>query len=51
MAGLSYFFFSNNRTLSAIFATNLDSAKAVAMRRRHVIDFAMAALRPDKSTN
>ncbi|MGQ3073201.1 MAG: TetR/AcrR family transcriptional regulator [Ferrovibrionaceae bacterium] len=51
IAGLSYFFFSNNRTLSAIFATNLDSAKAVAVRRRHVIDFAMAALRPDKSTN
>lgn len=51
IAGMSYFFFSNNRTLSAIFATNLDSAKAVAMRRRHVIDFALAALRVDKSTN
>ncbi|MGQ9369250.1 TetR/AcrR family transcriptional regulator [Azospirillum sp. ST 5-10] len=47
IAGLSYFFFSNNRTLSAIFATNLDSAKAVAGRRRHVIDFVLAALRPD----
>ncbi len=51
IAGLSYFFFSNNRTLSAIFATNLDSAKAVAVRRRHVIDFALAALRIEKSTN
>jgi TetR/AcrR family transcriptional regulator len=46
VAGLSYFFFSNNRTLSAIFGRPLDSPKAVAERRRHIIDFAMKALRP-----
>ena len=51
IAGMSYFFFSNNRTLSTIFAANLDSAKAVAVRRRHVIDFALAALRVENSTN
>lgn len=46
IAGLSYFFFSNNRTLSAIFGTNLGDLKAVAVRRRHVIEFALGALRP-----
>jgi TetR/AcrR family transcriptional regulator len=46
IAGLSYFFFSNNRTLSAIFGTNLGDTKAVAVRRRHVIEFALGALRP-----
>ncbi|EIM26454.1 TetR/AcrR family transcriptional regulator [Microvirga lotononidis] len=46
IAGLSYFFFSNNRTLSAIFGTNLGDSKAVAVRRRHVIEFALGALRP-----
>lgn len=45
IAGLSYFYFSNNRTLSAIFGTNLDASKAVAARRRHVIDFVLSALR------
>jgi len=48
IAGLSYFFFSNNQTLSAIFGTNLGHSKAVASRRRHVIDFALAALRPHR---
>ena len=47
IAGLSYFFFSNNRTLSAIFGRPLDKPKAVAERRRHVVAFAMAALRPE----
>jgi len=46
ISGLSYFFFSNNFTLSAIFGRPLDSPKAVAERRRHVIDFAMKALQP-----
>src|SRR3546814_19451686 len=35
IAGLSYFFFSNNRTLSAIFGRPPDKPKAVAARRRH----------------
>jgi TetR/AcrR family transcriptional regulator len=46
IAGLGYFYFSNNRTLSAIFGRDLGSARATAARRRHVIDFVMAALRP-----
>jgi TetR/AcrR family transcriptional regulator len=46
IAGLAYFYFSNNRTLSAIFARDLSKAPAIAARRRHVIDFVMAALRP-----
>lgn len=50
IAGLSYFFFSNNRTLSTIFGRRLDAPKAVAERRRHVVAFAMGALRPLKST-
>jgi TetR/AcrR family transcriptional regulator len=46
IAGLAYFYFSNNRTLSAIFGRDLGSARAIAARRRHVTDFVMAALRP-----
>ena len=46
VAGLSYFFFSNNRTLSAIFGARLGTRAAVAARRRHVIDFVLSALRP-----
>ncbi|WP_370155462.1 TetR/AcrR family transcriptional regulator [Ferrovibrio sp.] len=47
IAGLSYFFFSNNRTLSAIFGRSLDRPKAVSEYRRHVVRFALAALRPE----
>lgn len=46
IAGLAYFYFSNNRTLSAIFDRDLGEAQAIAARRRHVIDFVMSALRP-----
>lgn len=46
VAGLSYFFFSNNHTLSVIFAKRLDSRAARAQRRKHVVDFALNALRP-----
>lgn len=47
IAGISYFFFSNNHTLSAIFGRRLDSRAARAARRRHVIAFTLNALRPD----
>jgi TetR/AcrR family transcriptional regulator len=47
IAGLAYFYFSNNRTLSAIFDRDLAAPRAIAARRRHVVDFVMAALRPD----
>lgn len=47
IAGLSYFFFSNNHTLSAIFGKRLSSRAARTQRRQHVIKFALEALRPD----
>jgi TetR/AcrR family transcriptional regulator len=46
IAGLSYFFFSNTPTLSAIFGKDLSSAAAKRARRRHVVDLVMQALRP-----
>ena len=46
IAGISYFFFANNHTLSAIFGKPLGSRGALVQRRRHVIDFALNALRP-----
>ena len=46
IAGLSYFFFSNTPTLSAIFGTDLGSPAARRARRRHVVDLVMQALRP-----
>jgi TetR/AcrR family transcriptional regulator len=46
IAGISYFFFSNNHTLSAIFGKPLGSRGALVQRRRHVIAFALNALRP-----
>jgi TetR/AcrR family transcriptional regulator len=46
IAGLAYFYFSNNRTLSAIFGRDLANPRSIGARRRHVVDFVMAALRP-----
>lgn len=46
IAGLSYFFFSNTATLSAIFGRNLGSPAAKRARRKHVVDLVMQALRP-----
>ena len=51
IAGLGYFYFSNNRTLSAIFGRDLASPRAIAARRRHVVDFVMAALAPPRRAN
>lgn len=45
IAALSYFYFSNGRTLSAIFGRKLGAPRAAAARRRHVIAFALGALR------
>ncbi|MET4575956.1 TetR/AcrR family transcriptional regulator [Ottowia thiooxydans] len=44
IAALSYFYFSNNHTLSAIFSKSLRTRSALAARRSHVIAFAMHAL-------
>ncbi|WJR80491.1 TetR/AcrR family transcriptional regulator [Bradyrhizobium sp. NP1] len=46
IAGLSYFYFSNTPTLSAIFGKDLGSAAARRARRRHVVDLVLQALRP-----
>jgi TetR/AcrR family transcriptional regulator len=46
IAGLSYFFFSNTPTLSAIFGRDFSSAAAKRARRGHVVDLVMQALRP-----
>jgi TetR/AcrR family transcriptional regulator len=46
IAGLSYFFFSNTPTLSAIFGKDLSSAAAKRARRKHVTDLVMQSLRP-----
>jgi TetR/AcrR family transcriptional regulator len=46
IAGLSYFFFSNTPTLSAIFGKDFSGAAAKRARRKHVVDLVMQALRP-----
>jgi TetR/AcrR family transcriptional regulator len=46
IAGLSYFFFSNTPTLSAIFGKDLAGAAARSARRKHVVDLVLRALRP-----
>jgi TetR/AcrR family transcriptional regulator len=46
IAGLSYFFFSNTPTLSAIFGRDLSSTTAKRSRRKHVVDLVMQSLRP-----
>jgi TetR/AcrR family transcriptional regulator len=46
IAGLSYFFFSNTPTLSAIFGNDFTTAASKRARRRHVVDMVMQALRP-----
>lgn len=47
IAALSYFYFSNNHTLSAIFSKSLRTKAALAARRQHVIDFSLRALCTD----
>ena len=46
IAGLSYFFFSNTPTLSAIFGKDLASPASRRTRRKHVVDLVLQALRP-----
>ena len=46
IAGLSYFYFSNTPTLSAIFGKDLSSRTARQARRKHVVDLVMHSLRP-----
>lgn len=44
IAALSYFYFSNTHTLSAIFGKSLRTRTALAARRQHVVEFSMRAL-------
>ncbi len=44
IAGMSYFFFSNRKTLSAIFGRDLSASEVESAYRRHIIEFAMAGL-------
>src|SRR3954463_10536272 len=46
IAGLSYFYFSNTPTLSAIFGKDLSSQAARQARCKHVVDLVMHSLRP-----
>ena len=46
IAGLSYFYFSNTPTLSAIFGKDLSTSAAKRARRKHVVDLVMQSLRP-----
>jgi TetR/AcrR family transcriptional regulator len=46
IAGLSYFFFSNTPTLSAIFGRDLSRPVARRARRKHVVDLVLQSLRP-----
>ncbi|WFU21526.1 TetR/AcrR family transcriptional regulator [Bradyrhizobium sp. CB1717] len=50
IAGLSYFFFSNTPTLSAIFGKDLSSRAQRRARRRHVVDLVLQSLRPNQPT-
>ena len=45
IAGVSYFYFSNNATLSAIFNVDLSTADALAARRAHVVSLILTSLR------
>jgi TetR/AcrR family transcriptional regulator len=46
IAALGYFYFSNARTLSAIFGRDLTKRQHVAARRQHVVEFVLAAIGP-----
>ncbi|MEQ9815261.1 MAG: TetR/AcrR family transcriptional regulator [Azospirillaceae bacterium] len=46
IAGVSYFYFSNRLTLSAIFGRDLTSPEETTRRREHVVDVILGYLRP-----
>jgi len=46
IAGLGFFYFNNIHTLSAIFGRKFDDSDEIAVRRAHVIDLMLHALRP-----
>jgi AcrR family transcriptional regulator len=46
IAGVSYFYFSNIHTLATIFSRRLDTARALAERRRHAVEVITHYLKP-----
>lgn len=46
IAGISYFYFSNQHTLSSIFGRDLSSKVEIKRRRAHVVDVILGFLRP-----
>jgi AcrR family transcriptional regulator len=46
IAALSYFYLSNNQTLSAVFGRDLATARARSDRLRHMVDVVLGYLRP-----
>lgn len=46
LAGMSFFYFTNIHTLSALFAKDLRAPASVGRRRAHILDFVLASLRP-----
>ncbi len=46
LAGMAYFYFSNQLTLSAIFNRDLHDPARIAAYRRHAIELALTGLRP-----
>ncbi|MGU3575142.1 TetR family transcriptional regulator [Brucellaceae bacterium C25G] len=46
IAGLSFFYFSNHKTLSVIFKRDMTSKESIKARRQHVIDLVLSSLRP-----
>ena len=46
IAGIGYFFLSNNWTLSTIFGRDLSTDRAFRRRKEHIVDMILSALRP-----
>ncbi len=46
IAAVSYFYFSNINTLSTIFSRDFDTEEAHVLRRKHVVELILSALKP-----
>lgn len=46
IAGMTFFYFSNGRTLSAIFGRELGTPETIASYRDHIVQLTLAGLRP-----
>src|SRR5690606_170253 len=50
IAGMTFFYFANNLTMSAIFGRDLSTPETLASYRDHIVTMTLAGLRPDTST-